>query len=126
VGLGGPRQDAPFDLRASVPAGTYHVVCDAVITGTDPIDVAFSLIWRRGGTDMPLAQWMKRWEPLPGGVYTAQAYEVDMTAAAIAFQSGDQFVFRYEAINPTAYQQFIPNGDGPFSQGRIPNITLPP
>ena len=123
MGLGGPRQDAPYALRAGVPAGTYHIVCDAIITSS--VDVAFSLIWRRGTTDTVLATWMKHWDPLPSGGYSAQAYELDMTAGAIDSGSGDQFVFRYEALNPTAYQQFIPNGDGPISGGRIPNITLP-
>jgi len=59
VGPGGSQKDAAFSLRAAVPAGTYHVECDSVITA--PIDVTLSLIWRRGTTDMMLAQWMKHW-----------------------------------------------------------------
>jgi hypothetical protein len=122
VGSGG-FLDAAFPLRASVPAGTYHVVCDAIII--EPVDVTFSLIWRRGTTDTVLAQWMKHWEPLPGDVYRAQAYEVDMPAMAIDFAPGDQLVFRYAGANSTVSQAFIPNGDGVITGGRIPNITLP-
>lgn len=123
MGPGG-SQEAPFNLRAGVPAGTYHVVCDAIIIG--PVDVTFTLIWRRGQTDTNLAQWMRHWDKLPGGSYDAQAYEVDMAAPAIDWKAGDQLVFRYEAMNTTTAEAFIPNGDGAFAHGRIPNITLPP
>jgi hypothetical protein len=122
VGSGG-SQDAEFDLRASVPAGTYHVECDAVITAS--IDVTFTLIWRRGAIDTQLVQWTKHWDKLPSGV-DAQAYEVDMAAGAIDFQAGDQLVFRYAGANaPSSAEAFIPNGDGVISHGRIPSITLP-
>ena len=123
MGPGG-SQEAPFDLRASVPAGTYHVECDAVIIA--PVDVTFTLIWRRGTTDTTLAQWMRHWDPLPPGMFDAQPYEVDMAAPAIDYQKGDRLVFRYAAANTTSAEAFIPNGDGPLSKGRIPNITLPP
>lgn len=122
MGPGG-SQDAAFDLRASVPAGTYHVECDSIIIAS--VDVTFTLIWRRGATDTTLAQWTQHWDPLPGGVYDAQAYEIDEPAPAIDFQPGDQLVFRYAGANTTNPQAFIPNGDGAISKGRIPAITLP-
>lgn len=121
MGPGG-SQDAPFDLRASVPAGTYHVQCDAIVLA--PVDVTFTLIWRRGASDTTLAQWMQHFDPLPDG-YEAQAYEVDMPAIAIDFDSGDQLVFRYAGANTDNNQAFIPNGDGRTTGGRIPAITLP-
>ena len=123
MGPGG-SQEAPFDLRASVHAGTYHVACDAIIIGS--VDVTFTLIWRRGQADTNLAQWTRHWDPLPGGVYDAQAYEIDMAGAAIDWQAGDQLVFRYAAANTTTPNAFIPNGDGFHANGRIPSITLPP
>lgn len=123
MGPGG-SQEASFDLRASVSAGTYHVVCDAIIIGS--VDVTFTLIWRRGQTDTNLAQWMRHWEPLPGNSYDAQPYEVDMAAPAIDWEPGDQLVFRYAATNTMTAQAFIPNGDGAITHGRIPSITLPP
>ncbi len=123
MGPGGSSLDAAFNLRAGVPAGTYHVECDSIIT--DPVDVTFTLIWRRGSTDTNLAQWMKHWEPLPNQVYDAQAYEIDMPAAAIDFQPGDQLVFRYAGAGSLVANAFIPNGDGVRAMGRIPNITLP-
>lgn len=122
MGLG-ESLEAAFSLRTGVHAGTYHVICDAIIIG--PVDVTFTLIWRRGQADTNLAQWMQHWDPLPSG-YDAQAYEVDMTTAAIDWKPGDQLVFRYAAANTTTPNAFIPNGDGAIQNGRIPSITLPP
>jgi hypothetical protein len=122
VGPGG-SQEAEYSLNGPVPAGTYHVICDAIVIRS--VDVTFDLIWRRDGNDMPLATWSQHFDPLPGGVYTAQAYEIDQTTGAIDFQSGDEFIFRYSGANTTSQQAFIPNGDGATAHGRIPNITLP-
>lgn len=124
MGPGGSQKDAAFALRASVPAGAYHVVCDSVITAS--IDMTFSLIWRHGAVDTVLAQWTKHWEPLAGS-FDAQAYEVDMTAPAIDHAAGDQLVFRYAGNGPsgTLAEAYIPDGDGVNAHGRIPSITLP-
>lgn len=123
MGPGG-SQEAAFSLRAAVPAGSYHVECDSVIVAS--IDVTFTLIWRRGGVDTTLAQWMKHWDPLPPPDFDAQPYEVDMAAPAIDYRSGDQLVFRYAGAGaPSGIQAFIPNGDGANSKGRIPSVTLP-
>jgi hypothetical protein len=124
VGPVGTQQDAAFALRASVPAGTYHVICDAVVTAS--VDVNFALIWRGAGVDTTLAAWSKHWEPGPV-VHQAQAYEVDMAAPAVDFHPGDKLVFRYSGAGTTgaSSEPFIPNGDGAGANGRIPSITLP-
>jgi hypothetical protein len=121
VGLG-ESQEAAFTLRASVPAGTYHVVCDAVIT--DPVDVTLTLIWRRGTTDTTLAQQMQHWEPLPTG-FRAQPNDLEMAAPAIDWKPGDQLVFRYEGQSMKLREAFIPTGEGASVNGRKPTITLP-
>jgi hypothetical protein len=123
VGAGG-SQEAPYDLQASVPAGTYHFVLDCVIIKA--VDVQFDLVWRRGSLDTTLATWQAHYDPLGGASFDAQPEEYDEVAPAIAYKSGDQLVFRYTCLNaPSASETYIPNGDGSLSKGRIPNITLP-
>jgi hypothetical protein len=123
VGSGGSL-DAEYSLKADVPAGAYHVICDGIVIRA--VDVAFALVHRRGGADLvELASWTQHFEPLGGGQYTAQAYELDVDAPAIAFRSGDELVFRYTGLASTVMVAFIPNGDGRITGGRIPSITLP-
>ena len=125
MGPGGSQYDAAFALRAAVPAGSYHVQCDAVITAS--VDVTLSLIKRRGRTDFVLAQWTKHWDKRPDDSFDAQAYELDVAAPAIDYQPGDQLVFRYAGNGPSGVldEAFIPNGDGVRYHGRIPSIALP-
>jgi hypothetical protein len=123
VGSGGSL-DAEYELRADVPAGAYHVICDNIII--QPVDVAFALVHRRGGADLAeLASWTQHFEPLGGGNYRAQAYELDVAAPALRFKRGDQLVFRYTGLASTGMMTFIPNGDGRLTGGRIPSLTLP-
>jgi hypothetical protein len=123
VGSGGTFLDAEYNLKASVPAGTYKVICDGIIIRA--VDVTFSLLHRRGDTDVELGTWMQHFEPLGGGQFDAQPCEHDVEAPTISFRDGDQLVFRYQGANTTASMAYIPNGDGAVANGRIPNITLP-
>jgi hypothetical protein len=122
VGSGG-SQEATYTLKGPVKAGTYHLVIDAIII--KPVDVTFDLIWRHGLTDTSLATWQQHFDPLPGGNYDAQPFEYDEPCAAIDTKSGDQLVFRYTGANTTSSEAYIPNGDGPHANGRIPYIQLP-
>lgn len=122
MGAGG-SQEAVFNLKASVPAGTYHFEIDSIIIAS--VDVTYDLVWRRGLTDTTLATWQQHWDPLGGGSFDAQAYEIDQDCAAVDFKAGDQLVFRYSGANTMSAEAYIPNGDGSLAHGRIPNITLP-
>jgi hypothetical protein len=124
VGAGG-SQEAPFTLKAVVPAGTYHLEVDAVITAS--IDVQFDLLWRHadGSSDSVLAEWSQHFDALGGGNFMAQPFEYDETCDAITTVKGDQLVFKYTGTAGATNEAYIPNGDGHFSNGRIPNITLP-
>ena len=122
MGLG-ESQEAAFDLRASVPAGTYHLECDAIIT--ESVDVTLTLIWRRGQTDTTLAQWMQHWDPRPDGTFRGQANEVEMAGPAIDFKAGDQLVFRYSGQSVKMREAFIPTGGGALENGRMPSLRLP-
>lgn len=122
MGSGGSHE-AEYGLQADVAAGTYKLVCDGIIIRA--IDVTFDLIHRRAGADTILATATQHFEPLPEGMFTAQACDIDMDAPAIEFMAGDEFVFRYTGANTTSTNGYIPNGDGATADGRIPNITLP-
>lgn len=122
MGPGG-SQEAEWSLKADVPAGTYHLVCDGIIIRS--IDVTFDLVWRHEGTDTMLATVTQHFDPSPGGTFRAQACDLDLDAPAIDFMPGDQFIFRYSGANSTSMNGYIPNGDGATADGRIPNITLP-
>lgn len=106
-----------------MPAGTYHVICDAIIVRA--VDVKFDLIWRRGDQDSILGSWMQHFDPLGGGSFKAQPYEHDLDAQRIEFEPGDLFIFRYAGMGAMSSEAFIPNGDGERADGRIPNITIP-
>lgn len=118
----GRSLEVAYDLKASVPAGTYHFVLDCIVIA--PVDVTFELIWRHGGTDTTLSMWQEHFTPLPAS-FDAQAYELDQSGAAIDMTTGDQLVFRYTGMNATQSEAWIPNGDGKIAHGRIPHIVLP-
>lgn len=99
------------------------MICDAIIIR--PVDVTFELVHRKADGDAVLATWSEHFEPLAGGVYEAQPYEIDQAAPAIEAADGDRLVFRFTGENSDAMQAFIPNGDGARANGRIPRITLP-
>jgi hypothetical protein len=123
----GSSQEAEFILQGPIPAGTYTLVADGIITG--PVDVLFELIWRKGdGTgDVLLAMDMHHFEPNGGGNFDAVPYEVELAAPAVdaVAGAGDQFIFRYTGTNSPGPMSYAPNGDGATRNGRIPNITLP-
>jgi hypothetical protein len=127
VGTGSPRE-AEFSLIDSVPAGTYRLIGDGIITGS--VDVTWEVIWRRPGmppTDVVLATWTHHFDPRGMGDFRAQAFEESMSVTqAIDFVDGDQLVLRYNGMNGPFPMSYVPNGDGALAEGRIPNLTLPP
>ena len=124
VGAGG-SEEAAFDLRASVPAGSWHFVLDCIII--QPVDTTFELIWRRGSADMPvITPFTEHYDPIGAGEYHAQPFSYDEQGSAIDFVSGDQLVFRYTANGSSDMSVYEPNGDGAGStDAHDPNITLP-
>jgi hypothetical protein len=108
-----------------VPAGTYHVECDGVVTSS--VDMTFALLWRHasGDADTVLVTWSQHFDPSPNNDFNAQAYEVDEQAPAITFAAGDQLVFSYVGANASQADAFIPAGGGVTEGGRDPAITLP-
>ena len=83
------------------------------------------LLRRQGEADMDIATWDHHFDPLPGGVFTAQAYDGDAQGIAVAYQPGDQLVFKYTGASAKLTNAYVPDGDGARKAGRDPNITLP-
>jgi hypothetical protein len=127
VGAGGSLE-AAFRLLGPIPAGSWHLVGDGVTL--DPCDVTFTVLWRSSdGKDHPIVTFTHSF-PASGapvnGYPPAIAYEADAMGVAAPAQANDLLVLRFTATgNPNDPTLFIPNGDGPKAQGRIPSLTLP-
>ncbi len=119
----GSSQEAEFALAGDIPAGTWTLIADGIIT--DAVDVTFDLLVRRDGVDTTLATWEQHFDPRGGGNFDAQIYEVTAPCEAVVYAPGDQLVFRYTGDNSTAQMAYIPNGDGALANGRIPHLILP-
>lgn len=123
MGAGGSLE-AAYRLRGPIAAGTWRLVADGIIT--EPVDVRFQILWRAGSVDTELAAFTHHFDPLPGGGYSAQAFEETAEVQAVAAAAGDQLIFRYAGESESLPMAYIPNGDGDLVGGRIPFIELPP
>jgi hypothetical protein len=122
VGVGDSQIEAAFALRGPVSAGTWHLVGDGEVIAS--VDIRYDLIWRSGGTDVVLATFNHHFDPQPSG-FDAVAFEDQVAGPAANAHDGDQLVLRFTASNTSAPTAFVPNGDGPSSNGRIPFVDLP-
>lgn len=124
----GRSQEASFDLRDDVPAGTWTLIGDGVILQS--VDVTFEVLLRRAGAgdvpnDVAIVSWQQRFEPLADGVFDAVPYQASASGVRIDYRPGDQLIFRYSGQSATSFNAYVPNGDGARQRGRIPNLTLP-
>jgi hypothetical protein len=127
VGAGGSLE-AAFSLAGPIKAGSWHLVGDGVTF--DPCVVTFAVLWRTSdGKDHPVVSFTNSFAasgPAVNGFPPAIAYEADAQGVAVPAQPNDQLVLRFTATgNPSDAVLYIPNGDGPKAQGRIPSLTLP-
>jgi hypothetical protein len=110
-----------------VPAGTWTLVGDGVITSS--VDVDFEILWRRDGVDdVEIVSWSHHFDPKPPNPepdFSATAYEVTGEGPAIDFEPGDQLVLRYTGTGTTVAMAYVPNGEGADTGGRHPYIDLP-
>jgi hypothetical protein len=105
-----------------VPAGTWHVIADAVVN--EEVDVLFELVLRRAGSDTTLASWTQHFAAPSGlaGIYVP--VELDVDVPALDTQDGDQLVYRYTGTNAADPTAFEPNADM-AGTGRDTSFTLP-
>ncbi len=123
MGAGG-SQEAEFSLRGDLPAGSWHLAGDGIITQS--VDVHFELFVRRADTmEVALVDWNHHFDPLGGGRFTAQKYDASADGPAVTFLAGDQLILRYTGTNSAFAMAYQPNGDGASTGGRIPFVDLP-
>lgn len=83
------------------------------------------MLRRAGQADADIATWDHHFDPLPNGMFTAQAYDGDADGTAVDFMPGDQLVFKYTGTSAKLLNAYVPDGDGARKDGRDPNLTLP-
>jgi hypothetical protein len=87
------------------------------------IDVEFSVAVRAGAAETPVARFTHHFDESPDG--HAVRLDADAMGAAVRAAEGDLLVLRFTATGGDALSFYTPNGDGHFSNGRIPSIRLP-
>ena len=122
MGTGGPRE-AAFTLRGAIDAGAWRLVADGIIT--EDVDVRFELIWRSAAADQVLFSADHHFALNPGN-FQAQPFETTAMVERVPAAAGDQLVLRYGSVGTsTIAMAYIPNGEGPRANGRIPFVELP-
>jgi hypothetical protein len=90
----------------------------------DACDVTYDLLWRDAAGDHAVASWQHHYDPPPSG-FDAAPFEADASGAAAPNARGDALVLRF-TVQSTQSIAYIPNGDGAKTNGRIPQLTVPP
>jgi hypothetical protein len=113
-----------FQASTSLESGTWHLVGDGLIVQS--CDVQFDVLTRDAQGDHPVATWTHHFDP-PASGFDAQPFEADAPGSAAGVTSGDRLVLRITVLGVSSGTStfYIPNGDGSFSNGRIPSVTLP-
>lgn len=129
--VGDPPLEAAYALSGPVPAGTYGLVGDGIVTGDSATDVEvrFEVLWRAKGqappAGTPLATFQHRFVRDPANRFGAVRYDGQAAGAAAGAPAGDQLVLRVTAVGGSVGAMYILNGDGATAGGRIPRLDLP-
>jgi hypothetical protein len=87
------------------------------------VDVHFEIVHRRASADSLVVAWDHHFDPL--ATFDHQALDADSEGTAVAFQPGDQIVFRYTGASASNVNAYIPDGEGLTNGGRNPAVILP-
>nr|ACX33966.1 hypothetical protein [uncultured bacterium RM35] len=125
MGLGESRE-APYTLKAAIPAGTWHLVGDGELI-TQQVEVRFDIVWRTAaGVSTTLASVTHLFDPAPpGNPFNGVPFETDVTGIAAPASPGDKLILRFNTIGGAPGGSYTPNGDGMLAGARVPNLTLP-
>ncbi len=125
----GDSLEAALPLAGPIKAGSWHLIGDGIVLFS--ADVRFEVIWRHGGSDTSIVEWEHHFDPSTSDgsdKFDATAYDADGSGAAVPAKSGDLLVLRWSVDAPDGGlpgTEFIPNGDGTASKGRVPSLILP-
>lgn len=125
MGVGDPLEAAyPIATAFTLDAADWHLVGDGLILAS--VDMQFDVLLREGGTDHPIATFTHHFD-VPSGSQGQDAVPLDADAAGLAAEAhaGDLLVLRMTATRAPPGPAYLPNADGPHTNGRIPSLTLP-
>jgi hypothetical protein len=119
----GRSLEAAYTLTRPVGAGTLYLVADGMCL--EAVDVTYDIVLRSGGADTVLGTIDHHWDPLEGGSYMAQPFEVGRPVEAPVGAAGDELILRFTGTNSEMTMAYVPNGDGASTGGRIPYLDVP-
>ena len=130
---------AAYTLYGPIPAGTWHLVGDGILTGSGVtnITVGFEVRLRPQGavaeerdTILLSTQNTFQRDPDPQRAFAPVLFETTVAGLAAAAAPGDRLVWRIHALRGDSGAMYIPNGDGDrkgqYPGARIPRLDLPP
>ena len=126
--------EAAFTLREKLPVGTWGVIGDGMVLGTNAnkMRVRFEVRTRPAAavddqSDQVLVGVENVFARDAANPFNAIQFETTADGAASDAQAGDRLVLRFIGLptdsDPSAV--YIPNADGAYHAGRIPSIKLP-
>ena len=89
----------------------------------------FEVLLRASTVDTSIATFAHHFDPPtdPTKRFDAVAFDGDTSGVAVPAATGDFLVLRFSvtSVHAPGTKQYVPNGDGPTHEGRIPSLRLP-
>ena len=124
--------EAPYTLSGPLPAGTWGLVGDGIVAGdgVNSVTALFEVRWRKqaaasDAADVIVLSAQNSFVRDPDNRFKAVLYETRLPAPAVPAVSGDKLLLRVTALRGDPGASFILNGDGKYTNGRIPHLDLP-
>lgn len=134
VGDSPDTAEAAYTLHGPIPAGTWHLVGDGIITGTAVTNatVSFEVRLRPQAAladelDKVILQTQNTFVRDPQNAFAPVLFETLVPGILVAATPGDRLVLRIHALRGDSGAMYILNGDGNrmSAAARIPHLDLP-
>jgi hypothetical protein len=137
VGDSPDTEEAAYTLHGPIPAGTWHLVGDGIITGTGVTNVTilFEVRLRPKAAladelDKVVLQTQNTFarDPDPQRAFAPVLFETLVAGISVDATPGDRLILRIHALRGDSGAMYILNGDGDRGApgARIPHLDLPP